>query len=106
MNGLDRISLQAVVDRDEQLAQALASLRLSSEAGELCKILMLSKLPRCPFCNGTNLRGPFKKFTTPGILCALFGLVLAPVGIGLILIFIGFKMREMKYRCQCVARWF
>jgi hypothetical protein len=62
-------------------------------------------LPSCPFC-GTKAPHYKKRFTTGGILMLLFGLVLTPIGVGLILIIISLFMREAKYDCPSCRKRF
>lgn len=53
----------------------------------------------CPYCGSTIYKGPKKKFTTGGVIMFLAGVLLAPVCIGLLLILVSFRMREVKYKC-------
>ena len=64
-----------------------------------------SAQPTCPYCHGTRLAWT-RKFTTPGIIVLIAGLVLAPICIGIIMILISLGMREVRYSCLSCAKEF
>jgi predicted RNA-binding Zn-ribbon protein involved in translation (DUF1610 family) len=54
----------------------------------------------CPFCESLNVSEPIKKMTTGGVVMFVFGLLLAPVCVGLVLIFAALASREVKHECN------
>jgi hypothetical protein len=59
----------------------------------------------CPVCHKEYASVAWqKKFTTPGIIVLIAGLLLSPVCIGILMIFIAFGMRENKWWCSTCRR--
>jgi hypothetical protein len=48
----------------------------------------------------------FKKFTTPGIIVLIAGILLTPFCVGIVLIFAAFQMRETRFHCNACGREF
>ena len=60
----------------------------------------------CPFCKSHNISDPIKKMTTSGVIMFIAGLLLAPVCIGLVLVYAGWGSREVKHECRACMKTF
>jgi hypothetical protein len=61
------------------------------------------QVPRCLMCGGLiAYRG--HKFTTPGMLVLLFGILLTPILIGIVMILVSLSMREARYGCSACGK--
>lgn len=60
----------------------------------------------CPFCHHSENLVPSREITTAGWVTIIVGAVLTPVCIGILLLIVGFSMKEQKYQCGNCGKTF
>ena len=60
----------------------------------------------CPFCKSQSVSAGVLQFTTGGIILLVLGILTALALVGVLLIVIAFRCREIKYRCNNCKKTF